>query len=326
MESKAQELGECIPVAEKLQTFLRAAIYHSRTIWLFTANDIKSIVCPETAFGILAVLSGPLLTTNKRPALLEILSRPPKVLIWNWLNVLLFDIANQRLPQSVVEDSVNKPWRPLLSGRISPTKTRQLLLTVVPIVFFASYILGGMSETVAMMVLGYMYNDLGGSDKNYNIRNFINALWFMCYSSGSSKVAAGFGQHDLNDTAGPWILIVGMVVFSTLSMQDMPDISGDATRGRKTLPLVHGEAVARWAIALPVLFWSVACPMFWQLGRLGYMPSLGLGGLLAFCVLAFRSVDSDRNSWKLWCLWTISLYALPLFKNFNVLIDFARKL
>jgi hypothetical protein len=58
----------------------------------------------------------------------------------------------------------------------------------VPIVFFASCTLGGMEETVGKVALGYMYNDLGGSDENYNIRNFINGLGFMCYSSGSLKV------------------------------------------------------------------------------------------------------------------------------------------
>jgi 4-hydroxybenzoate polyprenyltransferase len=289
---------------------------------LFTADDIKSIVCPETAFGIIAALSGSLLTTNANPTLLEASSRLPNVIIWNWLNVFLFNISNQRLPQSVLEDSINKPWRPLPSGRISETQARRLLLAVVPVVFLVSCVLGGMIETVAMIVLGYMYNDLRGGDENYNIRNFINSLGFMCYSSGSAKVAVGFGKHELNERATSWILIVGAMVFTTLSMQDMPDIPGDTIRGRRTLPLIHGEKFARWAIALPVIFWSFICPSFWELEGMTYFFSVALGGVLAVRVLVFRSVDADATSWRLWCVWTISLYALPLCKNYQVLIDF----
>lgn len=181
-----------------------------------------------------------------------------------------------------------------------------------------------MPETVAMIVLGYMYNDLGGADENYNIRNFINALGFMCYSSGSLKVSIG-AEYELSAQAMPWISIIGMVVFSTLSMQDMPDIPGDSLRGRKTLPLVHGEGFARWAIAIPVLFWSFVCPLFWDLESVAYSASMGLGLLLAFRVLAFRNVESDKSSWKLWCAWTISLYLLPLFKDFKVLSGFGRE-
>jgi 4-hydroxybenzoate polyprenyltransferase len=272
---------------------------------------------------MLSALSGPLLTTNSNPIFKDVMSRLPNVLLWNWLNVLLFDIANQRLSQSIVEDSVNKPWRPVPSGRITPVGARRLLLAVVPLVFLASCLLGGMPETVAMIVLGYMYNDLGGSNENYNIRNLINALGFMCYSSGALTVAAGFGQHELSDDAMPWISIVGMVVFSTLSMQDMPDIPGDAAIGRRTLPLIHGETFARWAIAIPVLFWSFACPAFWQLKAKAYLPSIGVGGLLAFRVLVFRSVESDKNSWRLWCLWTMVIYALPLIGNSSAVVDLA---
>lgn len=267
---------------------------------------------------MLSALAGPLLVTDSEPQSLEILGRLPKVLLWNWLNVLLFDIANQRLPQSVVEDSVNKAWRPLPSGRTSLKAARRLLLGVVPLVFLASLYLGGMPETVAMMVLTWMYNDLGGADETYNIRNFINALGFMCYSSGTLTVASGYSRLHFNDRAHQWILIVGTIVFSTLSMQDMPDISGDRERGRKTLPLIHGENIARWAIALPVIFWSWICPIFWQLGAIGYIPPVSIGCVLAFRVLVFRDVPSDKVSWKMWCLWTMILYALPLFKRYDI--------
>ncbi|KAF2756594.1 hypothetical protein EJ05DRAFT_502092 [Pseudovirgaria hyperparasitica] len=293
------------------------------TIWLFTANDIKSIVLPETAFGIFTALSGPLLTSNPSVHVNDVLSRLPQVLLWNWANLLLFDVANQRLPASVVEDAVNKAWRPLPSGRISELAARRLLLGILPATFIVSWFLGGMHETVAMMALTWMYNDLAGSDELYIIRNAINALGFMCYSSGSAAVAVGHGEHDLNSRAYQWIALVGAVVFSTLSMQDMPDIPGDRTKGRKTLPLVHPEIVARWAIGVPVFIWSVYLSVYWELHvdqQIIFGAVVAVGAVLAARVIFMRGIQADKGSWKMWCAWTGFLYALPMIKNCGHLV------
>jgi len=287
--------------------------------WLFARRDIASIVLPETAFGIFSALAGPLLTTNPHPTVSSIISRIPLVLLWNWLNVLLFGIANQRLPNSVLEDSINKAWRPLPAGRITQADARRLLLAIIPIVFAASYVLGGMRETATLMVLTWMYNDLEASDEHFQLRNLINACGFMCYSSGATVVAAGYRQYSLTSTAYQWIGMVGAVVVSTLSLQDLPDVEGDAAKGRLTLPLLHGDTVARWAIAVPVLMWSVVCPGFWGLHWPGWVVSLGFGALVALRVLLRRGVVEDKVSWKLWCLWTAVLYSLPLFKNGSAL-------
>lgn len=258
-----------------------------------------------------SALSGPLLTTNPSPSVVEILWRLPRVVLWNWLNLLIFDIANQRLPHSIIEDSVNKPWRAIPSGRLSPAEARRLLLAVIPVVVFVVFFLGGMTETLAMVGLTWMYNDLEGADENYIVRNIINAFGFVCYSSGATIVAAGYGEYDLNQRAVPWLLVVGLIVFSTLQMQDMADIEGDKERGRRTLPIVHGDNAARWSIAIPVSLWSAYCPYFWQTNLLGYVLSAAFGGLLAIRILSFRSVASDLITWKVWCVWTMTLYFLP---------------
>ncbi|KAL6719955.1 hypothetical protein ACLMJK_001876 [Lecanora helva] len=75
-----------------------------------------------------------------------------------------------------------------------------------------------MEETVAMMVLTWQYNDLGGADESFVVRNVINAFGFVCYSSGATKVASGV---DLSHDAYWWLGVIGAIVFSTLQMQDM---------------------------------------------------------------------------------------------------------
>lgn len=60
------------------------------------------------------------------------------------------------------------------------------------VVFFLS----GM--TLATIGLTWIYNDLEEAYENYILRNIINAFGFVCYSSGATIVAAGYGQYDLN--------------------------------------------------------------------------------------------------------------------------------
>ena len=191
------------------------------TIWLVTRNDLKSIVFPESAFGICSALAGPMITTNQSPNTVNILKQAPRVVLWVWINVLIFDLANQRLPHSIVEDSVNKPWRPIPSGRMTACQARRLLLATIPIAILITFYIGGTEEIFVMNTLMYMYNDLGGADENFVVRNVINAAGFICYSAGATRVASGHDQYTLNDKAYQWLAIIGGIVFSTLQMQDM---------------------------------------------------------------------------------------------------------
>lgn len=143
------------------------------------------------------------------------------VVLWVWINVLIFDLANQRLPNSIIEDSINKAWRPIPSGRLSASQARRLLLAVLPIAIPITFYTRGMEETIVMNTLVYMYNDLGGADENFVVRNLINAAGFICYSAGATRVACGHGQCSLNEKAYQWLAIIGGIVFSTLQMQDM---------------------------------------------------------------------------------------------------------
>lgn len=280
---------------------------------MFTFSDLKTMVLPETAFGIFSALA-PRLTTNGDPKVFDILSRLPQTILWVWMNLLLFNIANQRLPDSIVEDRINKPWRAIPAGRLTPKEARRLLLVVIPLVFIGSLFLGGTAETVILVALTWIYNDLGGADEVYFVRNAVNAFGLMGYSSGSMNVAAG-GVHHLTPDAYKWIALVGGVVFSTISMQDLPDIKGDAIRGRRTSPLVMGDSWTRWEIAIPIFLWSVICPFFWKVALAVWIIPVGVGAWLAFRILCFRTVTEDKVSWRTWCFWTGVLYALPLFGN-----------
>lgn len=125
------------------------------------------------------------------------------------------------------------------------------------------------------------------------------------------RIAMG-SEHTLNNDAYYWLLIVAGVIFTTLQTQDLYDMEGDAARGRKTLPLVFGEGFARWSVAIPICFWSLFCPAWWNVSVLAYGPTALLGFDIAYRILVFRNFAADKNTWRLWGVWTVALYALPL--------------
>ena len=250
---------------------------------------------------------------------MTVLSHIPQAFIWVLLNTIIFDLANQRLPESIKEDSINKRWRPLAAGRLTTRSATSLLLLAIPVTFLITQLyLGSTEETTLLFAFTWMYNDLGGSDDSVAIRNLLIAGMYVLYSSGALRVACGFQTCALNPMAYQWYGIIAAVIFTTMHVQDLKDEVGDRTRGRKTLPIVVGHKGARLVIASLVLFWSVAAPMFWSLPIYAYMPCSALGVWVAYRALALHDKSADRQTWKLWSLWLTSLYMLPLFKNYTV--------
>ena len=238
-----------------------------------------------------------------------------KTLLWNWINLLLFNLSNQRLPDAIAEDKLNKPYRPIPSGLLSSTTARRALLYGIPSVVLTSYLLGAHEESIIMVGLTWMYNDLGGGDENFVLRNLIIAISFGIYNHGSSRIARGSAQTVGLDIAGQqWITVISMVVFTTMQIQDLQDVEGDKKRGRQTVMLVMGMRASRWCTASPILAWSFAIP--YVMGAMTITVSsvlvFGLGAYTAWRVLHLTSKKEDNKSWKVWAVWLMVLYTLPL--------------
>ena len=100
-------------------------------------------------------------------------------------------------------------------------------------------------------------------------------------------------------------------------MKMTADQEGDRARGRGTLPLVIGDWPARWTIAVPVVFWTIACLLFWKLDLYAWILPASLSGIVALRTLLFRNVDEDKLTWYFWNFWITSLYLLPLVKYYG---------
>ncbi|KAJ5495925.1 hypothetical protein N7539_001041 [Penicillium diatomitis] len=275
-------------------------------IWLFTESNFSTFVLPNSAFGLLTGLAAPLLTDcPERPALSQLFLRGLAVILFNWANVFVFDLANQRLPESQLEDRLNKPWRPLPTGQISPDTTRRWMLVAIPLVLTISAVLGVATQSAGIMILTWLYNDLRGGDEI--VRDGIIACGYALYLSSSLRIVSGL-DVQITQHGYMWIAIMGGIILTTMQVQDLKDQVGDRTRGRQTLPLVLGDKLSRGSIVCFILFWSICCCYFWHIPLWGYVVPLLTGLGVSFHV---AKGTNDAKAWRLWCMWQVVIYGIP---------------
>ncbi|KAI1442273.1 UbiA prenyltransferase family-domain-containing protein [Annulohypoxylon stygium] len=267
-------------------------------LWGFTESDFATFALPNTAIGV------------PPSSFHDIALRLPLILAFNWCNLLIFDMANQRSAMSVIEDATNKPWRPIPSSRITPDQTRRAMLVVIPISLFFHRLLGLWEYGLGIATGIWMYNELGGGDEIF-LRETLIAVGYGVFNLGSLRIAIGSQAH-VNTKGSIWITIISGVVLTTMQIQDLKDQEGDRLRGRRTIALFLGERFSRWSIAFFVCFWYCICIWFWGSPLWVCLPMTALSGLVIWRVLVRRGVKEDRWTWQTWCLWHSCFYLLPL--------------
>lgn len=296
--------------------------FHLYTLFLLTKSDFKTVTFPQSIFAIAIALSGAAVPPwpHSGADVSAILLRVPQMVVWIWIHLLVENLANQRQPQSVAEDAINKPWRPLPSGRLSQAEALRLLQAGVPIAAAFSFLLDAFTPSVTFTTLVWLYNDLEGSSTGPILRNVVNAAGLSCLGWGGHTVLlskdASDRSHLSQDWLLHWILVTAAVVATTVHAQDMPDMKGDRARQRKTLPLVYGERVGRWSLAILVVIWSVILPVLCnvQIPVMRWLP-LGVGSFISVLTTSYQDEYSDKLVWNLWCFWVAGLYLLPLFRQ-----------
>lgn len=302
------------PELSTTENQLRPLTFHLWSIWLFTLSDLKTIVGPSTAF---AVSHGCILQSDLPNQLTWTLLRSVPAAFWAWINLLPFAINNQRKTDAIKEDCLNKPWRSMPAKRMSQAQATKLMWALYPVAVATSAYLGALRQSLLLVILGAWYNDFGGADASCLVRNFINACGFVCFTSGALQVAVQLDPFA-NAFLSRWFITIGAVVFSTIHTQDIYDQNGDSARGRMTVPLVAGDRTARWTIALSMSFWCLFCPWIWDSLISGYIAPVSLGSVVVFRTLKGRDDKYDKNTFRLWNAWLVSLFCLPWIKSLTI--------
>lgn len=302
-------------ILRRIEAMIEAINFHCHSVWLFTSSDLKTVVGPSFVFGatnaLARVKKG--LEYPKETLGTEMLHRLPLVLLWIWVNLLPFTINNQKTPDAIKEDEMNKPWRTLPSrpGRMTPRQAEGLMLVLYPLAVGLSWLTGGVRQSVGLIVLSTWYNNFGGGDTNFFVRNLMNACVYVCFTSSAIEVTLGF-PVPLETRIVRWFGVVAAIILTTVHLQDMYDQIGDSLRGRKTVPLIIGDVPARWTIAIVMVFWGGFCPCYWN-GRPAVAASSHLlASTVAARSLLFKTVEGDRLTFKIWNAWMMLVFVSPL--------------
>ncbi|RUS32513.1 UbiA prenyltransferase family [Jimgerdemannia flammicorona] len=232
----------------------------------------------------------------------------------------IFDSRRTNQIWGVEEDKINKPDRPIPSGLVSieGAKVRLAVSSVLYIVF--AYLMAGWWPgalgAVMWLTLCAIY-ELGDWHRNPFLKSFWNApgAWLQLAITQSLILEANAG-----DTAGlpaqPWSYAWGpaicIFVTSLAHIQDFRDIEGDSAVGRITLPILIGDAPARW-VTVPALFANVKMMTFVGracLGAAQTVPyevavvewlSLACAIWTAFRLIAYRSPAEDQKTYMSFC-------------------------
>ena len=296
---------------------LKKLAYLVRTLWLFTKSDMPTSTIINTTFAVLGIFSESTLITNTNIGWAAMIRGILVAFYFTWHLTLCFNLANQRQPRSIIEDGINKPWRPIPASRISPESAFVwYLASVSSLLILCITTLGATRETTFYLFCAWLYNECGWSDKTWWQRAILNACGITANRVATLRVAtaaAKLGEHFQFTNQGlGWFFILAIVTFTTIQIQDLRDQKGDAKIDRQTLPLILGDPPSRWLTTFAVWVWSIACPRFWDLGTFGsVMPILVATGVTAHITL-YRTRQDDQTSFRLVAVWWISLYSLPM--------------
>ncbi|KAJ7705579.1 UbiA prenyltransferase family, partial [Mycena rosella] len=141
------------------------------------------------------------------------------------LYIYAFDIANKI--NGVAEDRINKPDRPLSSGRVSlqGAYVRWYVTTAAHLVVGAAW--GFLPWTALWIFITYTLASTAAIKPTFM---FIGSL---CLLQAAWGLVAPLTAHEWR-----WVLLLGWVFGIVASVQDMRDVEGDKVAGCCTLPIV----------------------------------------------------------------------------------------
>jgi len=273
-------------------------LFHLRTAYLFVRSDIKTILVPVSGFAFMVS------SENYSP------TRAVLVPLWVLTHLFLIDVDNQSL--SFEEDKLNKPWRPLPSGRLTMSKAQFLSKALNLICLLVSWIIGGrelMMPSAVFCGLVYSYDHLL-LNSHFLWKNITNGFGYAVLEMGATTVLVGSLPTRPNIILA--LVLSWAVICTTVHVQDLADVEGDRQMGRRTTAIHFGQDVTRTSIAVFLVIWSLLLPWIWGANiHIGSLYTL-LGTLLSIHILFLRQKTSDERSFRIYNVWLTLIHLLAI--------------
>jgi len=210
-------------------------------------------------------------------------------------------------------DRINKPKRPLPSGRLSMGGAWAVTIASFAIAFVLAWFVapGGRHECFWMVVAAAVITTLYSVPPFRTKRLGIWANVTIAVPRGVLLKVAGWSSVKTAAGLEPWFLgaIFGLFLLGATTTKDFADMDGDRRGGCRTLPIQFGVTKAAWMISpsfvlpflmIPIGAWTgILTGNFWLLQALGaFMTAYGL----YVCYLMLRrpdelAVEENHVSW-----------------------------
>jgi geranylgeranylglycerol-phosphate geranylgeranyltransferase len=192
-------------------------------------------------------------------------------------------------------DAINKPERPIPSGRISLKKagiySLILLSTGTILAFIIGFIPGIIALVTSLLMFYYAYR----LKKKFLIGNLV-----ISFLTGLTFVFGGVIVGEILTS-----IFLGFYPFlTTLAreiVKDMEDVEGDRIEGATTLPIISGMRISSIIAASFLIFASLSSPVLYYFGILSvfYLPLLIIAVLIflynALSILNDQSIENSRK-------------------------------
>ncbi len=197
-------------------------------------------------------------------------------------------------------DSLNKPWKPIPSGRARPVTVRNLGFALAAL----SVLLNAAASPLLHVGLGafavVLAYTLLGSAYSYSRR-----FWwshFLVSASTTGPVVYGFTLAGAPGERALFTLVFSIVVFTVTTgreiVKSLQDMEGDRRAGYRTIPIVFGVEAARRGVLVAGL---ASIPLSWLAylagGNTVFLALITLAALayLAQCLSVYKNpFDKER--------------------------------
>lgn len=172
--------------------------------------------------------------------------------------------------------------------------------------------------SVALVTFTIIYNELSAHSSHWLLRNVVNAAGFASFEVGATLVLGmhidfmdkrdaqnnylglhmihiASDRHTLGRTAVLSTCISAGIFATTIHAQDFKDVHGDHSIGRQTIPIVH-PTISRYTIILPMLVWSSALSLVWELDIASTSFFVLLAAFIGIRYLRYTTVPDDQVS------------------------------
>ncbi|KAJ7463964.1 UbiA prenyltransferase family [Mycena latifolia] len=288
----------------RLQWAIAGIVHELDIFFAFSWRDWSTTLIPGSIWGVGAAVASP---PSPPTALFY---RFPRLILWVTFFVYFFTLSNQIV--GVDEDRVNKPDRPIPSGKVTLAGAKRRVIVVLGAFLVVSMVSPRLLPEWICWVL---------------------TTGFLCFTSAGNH---WFGKNNVGMTLGTWALlsaswrsispytprtqddIVGIALWTGLSiqLQDLRDLGGDLATGRKTMAVVYGDILARRIIAYFILPAAIAVLWFWSILAVAPISLIVVHVFLGYRVV--HAAGGPRYDHKTYMMWTYAfcfVIALLAFKD-----------